>query len=88
MRLEPKKMVQHQVYTSKFGVIYQGQKVVQVDPHLWGPMIDTILVVSFSGSNPDIWFKHEPEPFDTIRPSCVRQIGWYHGCDGDNVIEL
>ncbi len=31
-------------------------------------MIDTILLVSFSGSNPYIWFKHEPEPFDTIRP--------------------
>ncbi len=27
-------------------------------------MIDTTLLVTFSGSNPDIWFKHEPEPFD------------------------
>ncbi len=34
-------------------------------------MIDTILLVSFSGSNPDIWFKHEPESFDTIRPRCL-----------------
>ncbi len=31
-------------------------------------MIDTILLVSFAGSTPDIWFEHEPEPFDTIRP--------------------
>ncbi len=35
MRLDPKKKVQHQVYTPDFGVTYQGQKVVQVDPHFW-----------------------------------------------------
>ncbi len=56
---------------SLVGVTYQGQIVVQVDPHFGGPMIDIILLVSFSGSNPDIWFKHEPEPFDTIRPRRV-----------------
>ncbi len=28
-----KKMVQHQVYISNFGVTYQGQKVVQMDSH-------------------------------------------------------
>ncbi len=33
MRLDPKNMVQHQVYTPNCGVIYQGQKVVQVNPH-------------------------------------------------------
>ncbi len=33
LRLDPKQMVQHQVYTSTFGVTYQGQKMVQVDPH-------------------------------------------------------
>ncbi len=33
MRLYPKKMVQHQVYTPNSGVTYQGQKVIQVDPH-------------------------------------------------------
>ncbi len=33
MRMDPKKMVQHQVYTSHFDVTYQGQKVVQVDLH-------------------------------------------------------
>ncbi len=31
--LDPKKMVQYNVYTPKCGVTYQGQKVVQVDPH-------------------------------------------------------
>ncbi len=35
MRPNPKKMVQHQVYTPNFGVTYQGQKVFQVDPHFW-----------------------------------------------------
>ncbi len=60
-------MFQHQVYTPNFGVTHHGQKVVRVDPHFWGPMIDTIHLVSFSCSNPDIWFKHEPEPCDTIR---------------------
>ncbi len=30
MRLDPKKMVQHQIYTPNVGVTYQGQKV---DPH-------------------------------------------------------
>ncbi len=33
MRLDPKKMVQHQVCIPNFGVTYQGQNVVQVDPH-------------------------------------------------------
>ncbi len=33
MRLDPQKMVQHQVYTPNICVTYQGQKVVQVDPH-------------------------------------------------------
>ncbi len=33
MRLDPKKMVQHQVYIPNVGVIYQGQNVVQVNPH-------------------------------------------------------
>ncbi len=33
MRLDTIKMVQHHVYTPHFGVTYQGQKVVQVDPH-------------------------------------------------------
>ncbi len=33
MRLDPKKMVQHQVYISNFGVTYQGQNVVQIDPY-------------------------------------------------------
>ncbi len=33
MRLDPKKMAQHQVYTPNFGVTYQGQEVVQLDPH-------------------------------------------------------
>ncbi len=36
-------MVQHQVYTPNFGVIYQGQQVIQVDPH-FGVLIDTILL--------------------------------------------
>ncbi len=39
-----------------------------MDPHFGGQMIDTILLVSFSGSTPDIWFIYETEPFDTIRP--------------------
>ncbi len=33
MRLDLKKMVRHKVYTPNVGVTYQGQKVVQVDPH-------------------------------------------------------
>ncbi len=33
MRLDLRKMVQHQVYTPNFGVTYQGEHVVQVDPH-------------------------------------------------------
>ncbi len=33
MRQDLKMMVQHQVYTPYFGVTYQGQKVVQMDPH-------------------------------------------------------
>ncbi len=33
MRLDLKKMVQHQVYTPYFVVTYQCQKVVQVEPH-------------------------------------------------------
>ncbi len=33
MRLDLKKLVQHQVYTPNVGVTYQGQKVVEVDPH-------------------------------------------------------
>ncbi len=33
MRLDPKKMVQHQVYTPNIDVTYQGQRVVQVDLH-------------------------------------------------------
>ncbi len=33
MRLDPKKMVQHKVYTPNFGVTCQGQKVFHVDPH-------------------------------------------------------
>ncbi len=32
MRLDPQKMVQHQVYTPNVGVTYQGQKDVQMDP--------------------------------------------------------
>ncbi len=69
-------MVQYQIYTPNFHVTYQGQKVVQVEPHfgVYGQMIDIILLVSFSGSNPDIWFKHELEPFDTIRPRYMTQV--------------
>ncbi len=33
MRLDPKEMVQHKVYTPYIGVTYQGQKVVQEDQH-------------------------------------------------------
>ncbi len=33
MRMDPKKMVQDQVYTTNIGVTYQGQNVDQVDPH-------------------------------------------------------
>ncbi len=33
MRLDPKKMVQHQVNTPNFGFTYQGQDVVEVDLH-------------------------------------------------------
>ncbi len=47
-----------------------GSKSGSCGPTFWGPMIGTILLVSFSGWNTDIWFKHEPEPFDTIRPRC------------------
>ncbi len=68
MRLDPKKMVQHQVYIQNFGVTYQGQKVVQVVPHFGVQSLIQYFWVSFSASNPDIWFNHEPEPFDTIRP--------------------
>ncbi len=33
MRLDLKKMIQHQVYTPNVGVTYQDQKVVQMGPH-------------------------------------------------------
>ncbi len=52
----------------KFWCYISGSKGDSSGPTFWGPMIDTIILVSFSGSNPDMWFKHEPEPFDTIRP--------------------
>ncbi len=44
MRLDLKKMVQHQVYTPNFVVTYQGQKSGSSGPTFWGPMIDTILL--------------------------------------------
>ncbi len=36
MRLDPKKIVQQQVYTPNVGVTYHGQKVVQVWTHILG----------------------------------------------------
>ncbi len=54
----------------KFWCYIWGWKNGSSGPTFWGPMIDTILLMSFSGSNPDIWFKHESEPFNTIRPRC------------------
>ncbi len=57
----------------KFWCYISELKSCSTGPTFWGAMIDTILLVSFSGSNPDIWFNHETEPFVTIRPS---------GCSG------
>ncbi len=61
------KMVKHQVYTPKFWYYISGSKSGSGGPTFWGPMIDTILLVSFSRSNPE----HEPEPFGTISPWSV-----------------
>ncbi len=42
----------------KFWCYISGSKSGSCGHTFWVPMIDTILLVSFSGSNPDIWFKH------------------------------
>ncbi len=55
-------------FTPTFWYYISGSESGSSGPTFWGPMIDTILLVSFSGSNPDIWFKYEPESCDTIRP--------------------
>ncbi len=53
MRLDPKKMVQHQVYIHhEFWCYISESESGSSGPTFWGPMIDTILFVSFSGSNP------------------------------------
>ncbi len=70
MRLDPKKDGSTPSLHGKFWCYISGSKCGSRGSTFWSPMIDIILLVSFSGSNIDICFKHEHEPFDTIRPWC------------------
>ncbi len=57
MRLDPKKDRSTPSLHPKFWCYISGPKSGSC-----GQMIYTIPLVSFSGSTPDIWFKHQPEP--------------------------